>query len=146
MLSRQATKPLLDILWVTLKQRQPYCNLKSKGVQLWSFIGSLKGILSWDWGGLLIVLLDRYSTIDIAGKYLFLIIKPSWHINFNIFMHWGRTCPSSSVANSFWRLSTRSTKSFCSWRKNSDPHKIYSAVNMFCDRNFDPLATLPTRP
>jgi hypothetical protein len=73
----------------------------------------IKGIVSWDWGGLLIVLLDRYCTIDMAGKYLFLFSKPSSYLKFNIFMPLRRDVPGSKVT---WpvlpnkKFSARSTK------------------------------------
>jgi hypothetical protein len=33
------------------------------------------------------VLLDRYCTIDMAGKYLFLFLKPSSYLKFKILCH-----------------------------------------------------------
>jgi hypothetical protein len=62
-----------------------------------------KGIVSRDWGGLLMVLLDIYSILDIAAKYL----------KFNIFMPLRRALPGSKVR---WAVvpnhnfSARSTK------------------------------------
>jgi hypothetical protein len=40
----------------------------------------VKGIVSCDWGGLLMVSVDRYNFLDIAGKYLFYILKSHLHI------------------------------------------------------------------
>jgi hypothetical protein len=40
-------------------------------------------------GGLLMVSVDRYSILDIAVKYVLLILKPSSYSNLNIFIHWG---------------------------------------------------------
>jgi hypothetical protein len=41
-----------------------------------------KGIVSWDWRGLLMVSVDRYNILDIAGKYLFYILKSSSYLKF----------------------------------------------------------------
>jgi hypothetical protein len=35
----------------------------------------LKGIVSCDWEGLMMLSVDRYNILDIAGKYLFNILK-----------------------------------------------------------------------
>jgi hypothetical protein len=35
---------------------------------------NVKGIVSWDWGGLLIVLLDRYCRYHLYGRKIFIFI------------------------------------------------------------------------
>jgi hypothetical protein len=49
-------------------------------------IGDVKRIVSQDWEGLLLVLLGRYNILDIAAKYLLLILKSSSYLKMNIFM------------------------------------------------------------
>jgi hypothetical protein len=56
---------------------------------------SLKGIDSPDWGGLLMVLLGRHSILDIAPKYLFLILKSSSYLKLNILMPLRRDLPGA---------------------------------------------------
>jgi hypothetical protein len=41
------------------------------------------------------VSVDRYSILDIAGKYLLLILKPSSYLKLNIFMPLRRALPGS---------------------------------------------------
>jgi hypothetical protein len=48
-------------------------------------------------GRLLIVLLDRYCTMDIAKNYKFLILKLSSYLKFNIFMPLRRDLPGRKV-------------------------------------------------
>jgi hypothetical protein len=43
------------------------------------------------------VSVDRYSVLDIAGKYLLLILKPSSYLKLNIFMALRRDLPGSKV-------------------------------------------------
>jgi hypothetical protein len=43
------------------------------------------------------VSVDRYSIIDIAGKYLFLTLKPSLYLKLDIFMPLRRDVPGSKV-------------------------------------------------
>jgi hypothetical protein len=43
------------------------------------------------------VSVDRYSILDIAGKYLLLILKPSSYLKLNIFMLLRRAVPGSKV-------------------------------------------------
>jgi hypothetical protein len=67
------------------------------------------------------VSVDRYSVLDIAGKYLLLILKPSSCLKLDILMPFRRDLPGSKVpkqrvANYFLKLSARSTKAFCCWR------------------------------
>jgi hypothetical protein len=74
----------------------------------------LKGIVSWDWGGLLMVSVDRYNILDIARKYLFLYFKVIFIFKiFKILIPLRRALPGSKV---FWpvlsnhKFSARSTK------------------------------------
>jgi hypothetical protein len=43
------------------------------------------------------VSVDRYSVLDIAGKYLLLILKPSSYLKLNIIMPWRRDLPGRKV-------------------------------------------------
>jgi hypothetical protein len=46
------------------------------------------------------VSVDRYSILDIAGKYLLLILKPTSYLKLNIFMLLRRAVPGSRVPQS----------------------------------------------
>jgi hypothetical protein len=48
-------------------------------------------------GGLLMVSVDRYSILDIAGKYLLLILKPSLYLKLDMLMPLMRDLPGSKV-------------------------------------------------
>jgi hypothetical protein len=51
---------------------------------------------------------DIYSILDVAGKYLLLILKPSSYLKLNIFMLLKEKTAPVSVANQFEKFSARS--------------------------------------
>jgi hypothetical protein len=69
------------------------------------------------------VLVDRYSVLNIAGKYLLLILKPSSYLKLNIFMALRRDLPGSKVPSAV--LPTNLKSYLPDKPKNSAHHKIY---------------------
>jgi hypothetical protein len=70
------------------------------------------------------VSVDRHSILDIAGKYLFLILKPSSYLKLDIVMPLRRDLLGSKVPKSV--LPTNLESFLPDQPKNSAHHKIYS--------------------
>jgi hypothetical protein len=113
---------------------------------------SLKGIVSWEWGGLLMVSVDRHNILDIAGKYLFYILKSSSSLKFEILFTLWRALPGSKVP---WpvlpnhKFSARSSNIVEEISKLDD---LFTSTNFLqefkkcCCLIFEPLATLSIMP
>jgi hypothetical protein len=68
-------------------------------VDLITELPHFKGIVSRDWGGLLMVLVDRYIVLDVPATYLVLIVRSSSYVKSNICMLGQFLKPSAGLPN-----------------------------------------------